>query len=439
MQMTMLLVGGVLLIMMGIITVYMYREYRDGLRLTMQQVVEPLDAFAQPMEQVGRPDQQPERPHASDDSMRADPEAQPQLSQDAASKEDPGGHDESSHDEGGQQGIMTVFYIADSGETAILSQESLYDEDTLTQILTAVSEQGAGYGTLGDLHVIYYCTGNGNPYKIALTSTSYMTMRMLRLVLVLTAIWGMAMSCLLIVSIQMSRIAVRPMEEAMKRERQFVADASHDLKTPLSVILANNSILRENPADTVADLMRWIDSTQTAAENMQRMISDMLTLADVERKDIALVMEDVDAAEILMRAVLQLESVAYEKAVELSSDLPDTLSLRSNEDYLLRIATSLIENAIKYEPAGGRVVVRLLRRAQQAELTVTNQHATIDPTDLPHIFERFYRADKSRGSGAGGHGLGLAITRQMVERVGGQITASSNAERGTCFTVYLPM
>lgn len=224
----------------------------------------------------------------------------------------------------------------------------------------------------------------------------------------------------------------------MARERQFVADASHDLKTPLSVILANNSILMENPDATVGSLERWTSSTQAAARNMQQMIGEMLTLADAEREDAPLAMETLDAAEVIMRAVLQLESVAYEKGVTLESDLPDELALRSNEDYLQRIATSLVENAIKYEPAGGTVTVCLVQRDQGAVLTVTNQHATIDEADLPHIFERFYRADKSRhDSKAGGHGLGLAITRQMVLRLGGQIEARSSAEKGTTFTVSL--
>lgn len=429
-QMSMLLVGIVLFVMMGIIAIYMYRDYYDSLQATMEQIVEPLDSFTESMECAGQQEGAQQRELAEPATHDPQPPEEP------TDEQAPADHP-ARRDDGRRQGIMTVFYEQDSDNVTVLSQESLYDGNVLANILEAVTGQEDSYGTLVEYQVIYYCTGSSNLYKIALASTSYILVPMLRLVLVLLLIWILAMVCLLLVSIRMARIAVRPMEQAMERERQFVADASHDLKTPLSVILANNSILRENPDAPVSSLMRWIDSTQSAAGNMQQMIGDMLTLADAEREDVSLAMGPVDAAEIVTKAVLQLESIAYEKGVCLETDLPEELFLQTNADYLQRIVTSLIENAIKYEPTGGTILVRLAQIDHHIHLMVTNQHATIDPADLPHIFERFYRADKSRGNGTGGHGLGLAITRQMVERLGGEIKAASSENTGTTFTVSL--
>lgn len=235
-----------------------------------------------------------------------------------------------------------------------------------------------------------------------------------------------------------STFSAKPMEEAIGREKQFVADASHDLKTPLSVILANNSILRENPEARVGSLSRWTDSTQQAAKRMQQLIGEMLTLADVERPEAPLELTQVDIASVVMKAALELESVAYEQGVALDTELPDSLLGRSSESYLQRIAASLMENAIKYEPRGGQVLVTLTRSRRHAILEVRNRSTRISQEDLPHVFDRFYRSDKSRQSKTGGHGLGLAITKEMVTKLGGTVQAGSG-EDGTAFTVKLPL
>lgn len=414
-QMNMLLIGAVLLIMVGVIAVYMYRDYCDSLRTTMEQVVEPLDSFSAPAKNM---EQRPV------ELMPPSGPQEPPKQENGPDKRDAEQH----------KGIVTVFYTAEENEISVLSQESVFDEDTLAEILKAVAAQEDSFGTLHSYHAIYYRTGNGSPYKIALASTGYISHSMLSLGLVLLVIWIGAMLCFLLVSIQLSKIAVRPMEDAMRREKQFVADASHDLKTPLSVILANNSILRENPQATVGSLSRWIDSTQNAAKNMQQMIGEMLTLSDVERQDAPLAMYMVDASAVVMKAALQLESVAYEENVTLNTNLPEQLMLRTNEDYLQRIASSLIENAIKYEPDGGEVNVRLTEIKHSVQLEIQNRNAIIPEEDLPHIFDRFYRGDKSRSGDAGGHGLGLSITKRIVERLGGDISAVSS-ENGTKFIV----
>ena len=200
----------------------------------------------------------------------------------------------------------------------------------------------------------------------------------------------------------------------MQREKQFIADASHDLKTPLSVILANNAILLESPEAPVGSVRRWVDSSQESAKRMQQLISQMLTLADVERPDAALSMQQLDLAAIATKAALEMESIAYEKCVTLETALPEACILRGNPDYLQRIVSSLLENALKYEPAGGRVNLTLTQDKKKVRLSVQNFGSTIPEEDLPHVFDRFYRSDKSRKSESGSFGLGLAITKEMI-------------------------
>ena len=143
--------------------------------------------------------------------------------------------------------ITTVVYDTESGSAAIVSGTSELDEDTLDAVLPVVSAQTEDFGTLSDYGLIYYRDDSSGTGSIALTDTAYIGSSMTDLLLALAAVWLCAMLCFFAVSLWLSKLAVRPMERAAEREKQFVADVSHDLKTPLAVITANNSILLENP------------------------------------------------------------------------------------------------------------------------------------------------------------------------------------------------
>lgn len=398
-QFNMLLIGIVLAVMVAVIAGYMTRDYYTSLRETMEQVVAPLRFFSLPPE--GRPEK-PEFQEPPEDIQRKD--------------------------------ILTVFYSRENDSYTLLSNSEVFSQEELPSLLHTIVSQEKNFGILYSQDAIYYRSGK-TPYRIAIASTDYIVHSVVNLVLVLLAVWVGAMLLFLLISIKLSAVAARPMEEAMQREKQFVADASHDLKTPLSVILANNSILMENPENKVGDLRRWLDSTQEAAKRMQKLIAEMLTLADVERQDVPLVREEVDLANIAMKADLELESVAFEKNVTLEDDLPDRCMVTGNADYLLRIVMSLLENALKYEPSGGRVSIHLTQCKKKTVLSVCNQGSRIADEDLPHVFDRFYRSDKSRTNSAGSFGLGLAITKEMVERLGGTISVTSSQEEGTVFSV----
>ena len=398
-QFNMLLIGIVLAVMVAVIAGYMTRDYYTSLRETMEQVVAPLRFFSLPPE--GRPEK-PEFQEPPEDIQRKD--------------------------------ILTVFYSQEDDSYTLLSNSEVFSQEELPSLLHTIVSQEKNFGILYSQDAIYYRSGK-TPYKIAIASTDYIVHSVVNLVLVLLAVWVGAMLLFLLISIKLSAVAARPMEEAMQREKQFVADASHDLKTPLSVILANNSILMENPENKVGDLRRWLDSTQEAAKRMQKLIAEMLTLADVERQDVPLVREEVDLANIAMKADLELESVAFEKNVTLEDDLPDRCMVTGNADYLLRIVMSLLENALKYEPSGGRVSIHLTQSKKKTVLAVCNRGSRIADEDLPHVFDRFYRSDKSRTNSAGSFGLGLAITKEMVERLGGTISVTSSQEEGTVFSV----
>lgn len=191
----------------------------------------------------------------------------------------------------------------------------------------------------------------------------------------------------------------------------------------------------ENQDATIGSVYRWVDSSQIAAKRMQQLITQMLKLADVERKNITVPLEEVDASNIAMKANLQLESLAYEKSVTLDTELIESCVIQTNEDYLMQIISSLLENALKYEPKNGKVLLKLTQDKHKTCIWVQNFGTTIAQEDLPHIFDRFYRSDKSRTNETESFGLGLAITKEMVNKINGEISVTSNPQKGTIFTV----
>lgn len=399
-QFTMLLIGFVLTAMVAAVAVYLVRDYYNGLRVTMEQVVAPLRELPRPPEGEA-PRDAPE------------PEARRR-----------------------EKDILALIYDPEDETYSVLSSDNPYSDAELRALLSDVAAQSEPFGVLRARHVFYYRSESA-PYRVAIASTAYLTHSVVNLGLVLLASWLGAMLLLLAVSIRLSAIAARPMEEAIRREKQFVADASHDLKTPLSVILANTAILAESPEADAEGRRRWLESTQTATKRMQRLICRMLTLAEAERPEAAPAMQPVELCGLATKAALELESMAYERHVALETELPASCTVRADPDELLRVISSLLDNALKYEPEGGRVLLSLVRERRRASLTVRNFGSCIPEEELPHVFDRFYRGDKSRAGEDGSFGLGLAIAKEMTERMGGRLSAESSPQEGTCFRLSL--
>ena len=215
-----------------------------------------------------------------------------------------------------------------------------------------------------------------------------------------------------------------------------MADASHELKTPLTVILTNTGILLSHPEDTVAEQRKWVEYIRDEAQRMRELVEDLLFLARHDAGREPPPDQTVDLSELLWSALLPFEPVAFEQGVELESGIQGGLTVRGRADQLRRLAAILLDNAVKYAGAQGKVRVALTRGEKGgACLTVRNTGPAIPPE---HLFERFYRADDSRARSSGGYGLGLAIAKSIVESHRGTITVQSGAEEGTLFTVRLP-
>lgn len=228
--------------------------------------------------------------------------------------------------------------------------------------------------------------------------------------------------------------AVRPMAQAWDMQRQFVADASHDLKTPLTVILSNSELLKqqgegaENPE---------LDRIEAAGRRMKDLVQKMLTLARMEDDPNRGAWEKLDLSDMVMETALAFEATAFEKGLTIEENVESDLAVKGNRAQVQSVVECLLDNACKYADAGSTVTVSLEKAGKKAKLTVHNTGSYIPPEDLAHVFERFYRADKSRTAGDSS-GLGLAIVQSVVEAMGGAVTAESSESAGTAFTVLLP-
>ena len=227
------------------------------------------------------------------------------------------------------------------------------------------------------------------------------------------------------------RRMVRPVEDAFRRQKQFVADASHELKTPLAVISANAEVLEQEIGEN-----EYLGYIRSEIRRTDSLIRSLLTLARLDRNGAQTEMKPFDLSRALLDVTLPFESTVYEAGKTLEMEIPDGVSCVGNEEMIKQAAVILLSNALKYSDAGGRIAVRLAARGKAREISVFNTGDPIRPEDREHIFDRFWRADPAHGRETGGHGLGLAIAKSIVEIHHGAITV--DCAEGTTFTITLP-
>ncbi len=314
-------------------------------------------------------------------------------------------------------------------------------EDTLEELVEAALESGKTEGTLSAEKVRFRIgTVDGTTYLVFVDESSSMgTVESLGLNLL--AVGAASMAAFWLISWFLAGWALRPVQKAWEDQRRFVADASHELKTPLTVILANTDIVRAHADESVSSQKKWLDSTKDEGARMKKLIDDLLYLAKSDAAQQKPVLSRVDVSDLVEGSILSFESVAFEAGVAVEQEITPKLAVMGDEGSLRRLITILLDNACKYAAKEKRVDVTLRREKDCAVLTVANTGEPLPPDVLPHLFERFYRADGSRArtdKKAGGYGLGLAIARTIAENMRGSISAQSD-EKGTRFLVRMPL
>ena len=234
-----------------------------------------------------------------------------------------------------------------------------------------------------------------------------------------------------------ARSTLRPIRESVAAQKRFVADASHDLRTPLAIMKADFEVALRAPG--LADEARPVlESGLEEVDNMSTMVEDLLTLSRIDAHTEQVAREPLDLAALARQSVQALAGLAAASDVRLVSEATDEVMAVGDERHLRRALANVVRNAVEHSAPGSSVVVAARRVAQSAELVVTDHGEGIPPDVLTHIFERFYRGDPARSRARGGSGLGLAIARWALRQMGGDISIESAAGSGTRVTLTVP-
>lgn len=232
---------------------------------------------------------------------------------------------------------------------------------------------------------------------------------------------------------KISRTIVKPVGETFEKQKQFISDASHELKTPLAVIEANADVLENELQDN-----KWIKYIQNEIESMNKLINELLMLAKIENIDTIRELKQINLSKELEIITSMFESMAYEKEVTIDSNIKEDVMLKANKEDIEHIVSTLLDNAIKHTESKKQVIVELNKEKNDIIIQVKNYGDPIPQEEREKIFERFYRIDKSRNRKEKRYGLGLAIAKSTVEKYNGKIEVSYK-NHFTIFKVNIPV
>lgn len=233
--------------------------------------------------------------------------------------------------------------------------------------------------------------------------------------------------------VPLSRQAVRPFVVNLERQRRFVTDASHELKTPLAIISANNDLTEQISGPT-----KWTESTRRQIERVDGLVRGLVELSRADEPLDETAASTVDLSRVVRAACDDFAPLALAAEKDLGSTVEDGLSVRGSEPELERLVGILLDNAIKYCDGAGPIRLELRGARRRAQIVVSNPCSTLSADDIDRIFDRFYRADTSRARATGSYGIGLALARAIAERHGGSVRAELDGG-SVRFLVTLPL
>lgn len=328
--------------------------------------------------------------------------------------------------------IFSVLYSS-SGQAVEISTKGNpnLSESSLLTLADTILKNPKAKGRISGYLYLYVPSKDGTSiYFLDYGPEREMSMQLWRICL-----WvGLAgMLIILVPVIFLSRWITKPVQQAFDRQKQFIADASHELKTPLTIITTNAEVL-----ESALPNNKWLNYILEQSGRMKTLINSLLDLARLDAGNEKNAFQNFDLSKAVRNTALSFESLAYEYEKKYSFEIADGLSLYGNEENIKQLVTILLDNAFKYSDAKGCITISLAPFSDKKQLLVHNTGKGIDGKDQKHIFERFYRLDSSRSRQSGGYGLGLSIAESIVKNHKGKINVKSDGKSYTEFCILLP-
>lgn len=247
------------------------------------------------------------------------------------------------------------------------------------------------------------------------------------------SISGVGLVAVFILILAMSSRIVRPVSESYEKQKRFITDAGHEIKTPITIIDADAEVLEMEGGTN-----EWLQDIRAQSQRMRDLTDKLIYLSRMEEEKMQLQAIDFPLSDMVAETAQSFKAVAIKENKQLEPEVEPMLSLKGDQKAIRQLIGILLDNAIKYSPAEGVIRLSLKKQGKTIVLTVTNPTQELRREDLPHLFDRFYRADKSRNSQTGGYGIGLSIAQAVTQAHKGKITAASADGKSLTVTVVLP-
>ena len=320
--------------------------------------------------------------------------------------------------------IEGVYKIDVNNNNAISKSTNITDE--IRNYAIEVSKRNVDEGYIGNY--IYKVRKIGINGKEVTLIESENTIKELKTTIIIAIVVGvLGLITIYIIAKKISKTIVKPVADSFEKQKQFVSDASHELKTPLAVIEANADVLQDKVGEN-----KWITYIQNEVHSMNKLVNDLLVLARMENTNITNNKKFNLSKEVQM-SVSVFESIIYEKKIKLETNINDGIEFNGEKEDIKHIISILLDNAIKHTKENGKIIVNTIKEKNDIKIEVKNQGEPIPEEERKKIFERFYRVDKARNRNEKRYGLGLSIAKGIVEKYKGTIEA--NSKDG--FTIFI--
>ena len=340
--------------------------------------------------------------------------------------------DRGPHFDTNQFKLSTFYSVAISYDNKVIEirndDAAVYTDAELESAARQVLEKSDTNGVIDNL--VYYRMDKGGYTLVSFMDNTIIRESMNTLFRYTLIFGGVAIVALYFLAVYLAKKIVTPLEESYQMQKQFISDAGHELKTPVSVVSANAELLSREIGDN-----QWLANIQYENERMGKLVGQLLELARTE--NVTPQMEYLDLSRLVAGGVLPFESVAFENGLTLNSQIADGIISLGNSTQLSQLVSILVDNAIRHSRNGKEVFISLTHTRSNAVFSVINDGESIPQEQMAQLFERFYRADEARNGEDKHYGLGLAIAKAIVEAHHGKIEVSCYDGK-VCFTVQVP-